>query len=332
MRGQRGALLLALAARARAFCWECPPGPQFSPAEKAAQLARGAAALPALESCAASGAAVCALAPGDYRFPPARAGYQLEVRGLRRPPANPLTLDLRGVTFWFTTAVMAPPFHGPAGAQLLHLYNCSNVVVDGLTIDADPRGSIEGRVVEIDAAGNRALLAISPGSFFAPVVVAANASDAWFRFIPFTAAGELAAPLYPLQRVRGLSVQSLSPLDALNRSWATFSRDSLLSLSADAAWDAAYGSFGTLQPGSGIALVSNFGQGVSLDKSANLTLRDVTNFAVKQGLTFWGGDGGHVVTGLYSGPRPGTPRVSTPDTGTPPAGAGPRARTRLYYQ
>jgi hypothetical protein len=175
-----------------------------------------------------------------------------------------------------------------------------------LTIDSDPRGSIEGRVVEVDAPNNRALLAISPGSAFAPVVVPANASDAWFRFIPFSSVGEHAAPLYPLQRVRGLSVQRLAPLDARNQTWATFARDELLPLSADAAWSAAYGPFGTLRPGGGIALLSGFGQGVSFDKSANLTLRNCSNFAVKQGLTFWGGDGGHVVSAFYSGPRPGT--------------------------
>ena len=310
MRGAPPLLALALAlacclARARAFCWECPPGPQFSAAQKAAQLAAGAAVLPAIAACVASGARACApLAPGDYRFPLSRQGYQLELRGLRRPPSNPLTLDLRGVTFWFTTGQMSPPYRGPAGALLLHLYNCSNLVLEGLTIDADPRGAIEGRVVRVDAPGNRALLAISPGSYFAPV---ANATaNGWFRFIPFTAAGEHAAPLYPLQRARGLSVQSLTPLDALNQTWATFVHDTILPLSADPAWLAAYGPFGALQPGSGVALLSSFGQGVSFDKSANLTLRGASNFAVKQGLTFWGGDGGHVVSGLYSGPRPGT--------------------------
>jgi hypothetical protein len=45
---------------------------------------------------------------------------------------------------------------------------------------------------------------------------------------------------------------------------------------------------------------------VSFDKSANLTLRNASNYAVKQGLTFWGGDGGHLVSHFYSGPRPGT--------------------------
>lgn len=136
--------------------------------------------------------------------------------------------------------------------------------------------------------------------------MSASAPDAWFRFIPFTPAGELAAPLYPLQRIRGLSVASLTPLDAANETWATFSHDTILDLSMDPAWNATYGSFGTLRPGSGIALLSSFGQGVSFDKSANLTLRNVSNFAVKAGLTFWGGEGGHLVTDFYSGPRPGT--------------------------
>jgi len=303
----RAALLLPLLPLARAFCWDCPPGPQFSAAEKAAQLAAGAGVAAAVAACFSSGARACApLAPGDYRFPLARAGYQLELRGLRRPASNPLTLDLRGVTFWFTTREMAPPFRGPAGADFLHLYNCSNVVLEGLAVDSDPRGSIEGRVVEVDARGNRALLAVSAGSTFVPVVVAADAPDAWFRFIPFTPAGEHAAPLYPLQRVRGLSVQSLGPLDARNQTWATFARDELLGLAGDAAWNATYGVFGVLQPGSGVALVSSFGQGVALDKSANVTLSGVSNYAVKEGLTFWGGEGGHVVRGLYSGPRPGT--------------------------
>ena len=230
----------------------------------------------------------------------------MELRNLTRPSSNPLTLDLQGVTFWFTTPMMAPPFHGTPGAMLLHLYNCSNIAIRGLSIDSDPRGSIEGRVVSVDAPGNRVLLAISPGSFFAPVEVPTNASDAWFRFIPFTASGTLMAPLYPLQRIRGLSVQSLSPLNAMNQSWATFSFDTLIPLSEDPAWNASYGSFGALQPGSGIALISNFGQGVSLDKSANITLHSLSMFAVKQGLTFWGGEGGHLVSGLYSGPRPGS--------------------------
>jgi hypothetical protein len=115
-------LVCAAARRARAFCWECPPGPQFSAAEKAAQLRAGAQVLPAIEGCVAAGALACApLAPGDYRFPLARRGYQLELRGLQRPPSRPLTLDLRGVTFWFTTGALAPPYRGPAGALLLHL-------------------------------------------------------------------------------------------------------------------------------------------------------------------------------------------------------------------
>jgi hypothetical protein len=297
-------MMMIILPRAQSFCWSCPPGPQFSAAAKQQQLAMGAGVLPAIEACVASGARTCSpLPPGDYRFPLVRTGYQLELRGLRRPASNPLTLDLRGVTFWFTMAGLSPSARGPAGALSLHLYNCSNLVIEGLTVDADPRGSIEGRVVEIDARNNRALLAISDGSYFAPV---ANASDSWLRFILFTDTGEHMAPLYPLQRIRGLSAQSLSPLDALNQSWISFLHDTLLNLSADAAWNSAYGSLGALRPGSGVALLSSFGQGISFDKSVNLTLRNSSNFAVKQGLTFWGGDGGHVVSGFYSGPRPGT--------------------------
>jgi hypothetical protein len=297
-------LMMIFLPRALSFCWACPPGPQFSAAEKEQQLAAGKTVLPAIAACVASGAPTCTpLTPGDYRFPLVRTGFQLELRGLRRPASNPLTLDFRGVTFWFTMAELSPSARGPAGALSLHLYNGSNLVIEGLTIDADPRGSIEGRVVEIDERNNRALLAISEGSYFAPV---ANASDSWLRFIPFTDAGEHMAPLYPLQRIRGLSIQSLSPLDALNQTWVSFLHNSLLNLSADAAWNSAYGPFGALRPGSGVAILSSFGQGVSFDKSVNLTLRNSSNYAVKQGLTFWGGDGGHVISGFYSGPRPGT--------------------------
>lgn len=130
MAPSRTAALALLCSRALAFCWECPPGPQFTALEKAAQLVAGAGVQLAIETCVASNARTCTpLPPGDYRFPTSSRSYQLELRNLQRPPSSPLTLDLRGVTFWFTLGALAANATGPVGARSLHLYNCSNIAL-----------------------------------------------------------------------------------------------------------------------------------------------------------------------------------------------------------
>jgi hypothetical protein len=122
-------VLLLCATRAGALCWSCPPGPQFTAADKAAQLQRGATVLPAIAACVASNVSTCARPSRLATTAPARpARLPAELAGLQRPATNPLTLDLRGVTFRFTTAW--GPVPGAPRASYLHVYNCTNLVLE----------------------------------------------------------------------------------------------------------------------------------------------------------------------------------------------------------
>ena len=84
---------------------DLPPGPQFSPAQKQAQLALGAALPARINEAYAAGAAEVSVPAGDYRWAAPTSGadiWPLVLESLRRPPDNPFTISADGVvTLWF---------------------------------------------------------------------------------------------------------------------------------------------------------------------------------------------------------------------------------------
>ena len=86
---------------------DLPPGPQFSPAQKKAQLALGAALPAQITAAYTAGAAEVSVPAGDYRWAAPTSGadiWPLVLESLRRPPEDPFTISADGaVTLWFET-------------------------------------------------------------------------------------------------------------------------------------------------------------------------------------------------------------------------------------
>lgn len=116
-------------------------GPQFTEAQKAAQRVAGANVLAQLNSAAGS----FTIPPGDYRF---SAANPITLSGLTN-----LVLNAPGVTFWFD----------PPDTWGLKFSSCSNVTVEGLTIDFDPVPWVQGVVTAINSGSSTVTVQLMDG-------------------------------------------------------------------------------------------------------------------------------------------------------------------------
>lgn len=290
------ALLLALAVTyAAEFSFDDPPGPQFTDEQKQTQREAGARVMPRVIEAFRSGAGSVRIPAGDYRFGKERwdrDGFicPLEFADLQRDNAHPFTIDATGATFWFDLPDdQAPTCHFCVGFK-----NCRNIVFKGATIDRATRGHVEGRITQLDFAGNRIELQLSPG-----ITVPTTFSDKLEqRVVPFKADGTFCVPLYVLQRGGvHLKYKHISQPAAGRRCWVTIQTAKLLDLIRNT---------GVLGVGDGLSCIYTVTSAIELVRSARLTMDGVRVYAAKAWGAERGGYGAHLWKNCYFGPRPGT--------------------------
>lgn len=288
------------------FSQENPPGPSFSNDAKAKQRADGNRIHGEIMTAFNAGERSYTIPPGDYRFGKETWGsdgpiYPLEFRGLQRDAAHPFRIIADAVTLWFEL----PPDQAPEAHFALGFVDCSNLVLEGATLDCDPRGCMEGQITQIDYDGNRIEIEATKGSFV-PTTFSGGTEQ---RIIPFNADGTFCTALYWVQS-RGpsrLKYRGVEPGTRSGRYWVTLPADSvLLTVNRDLAWRRAYGDAGTLQAGDGLCLLYATTVAISVRDCAGMKFIGIKDYIHKGGVRELGGGGGHVWKDCYFGPRPGT--------------------------
>jgi hypothetical protein len=287
------------------FRFDAPPGPAFSEVEKQSQRDKGVSVAPMVRKAFETGAASVTIPPGDYRFGKEAWGedgpiYPLEFRGMKRDEAHPFRIIAQGVTFWFDL----PPDQAPQAHFALGFVDCSHLTLEGVTLDRDPRGCMEGRITRIDEANRRIGIQATEGTLV-PTRFSGGLEQ---RIIPFNADGSFCAALYALQNQPGqLKYRDVTPGPEPGHYWVNFEENSeLLKTNQDPAWFRAYGDAGTLQTGDGLCLVYSTTLAISVRDCASLSFIGVQNHITKGGARELGGVGGHLWKDCYFGPRPGT--------------------------
>ncbi len=288
------------------FSFDAPNGPQFAEAEKEAQRERGKEVMPMVRKAFDAGAESVTIPPGDYRFGKGtwdKDGpiYSLDFRGMKRDAAKPFRIIAEGVTFWFDL----PPDQAPSAHFALGFVDCSHLTLEGATLDRDPRGCMEGRITQLDEAGNRIEIEATKGT----LILTSFNGKTEERLVPFNADGTFCAALYALQN-RGparLAFRSVEPSAQPGRYWVNLAEKSeLLSTNRDPAWIRAYGDAGTLQIGDGLCLLHTTTTAIGVIECTGMKFIGVKNYITKGGLREFGGGGGHLWKDCYFGPRPGT--------------------------
>ena len=290
------------------YSMDAPGGPVFEERVKERQRNEGVRIREAIRIAFESGADSCTVPPGDYRFGKETWGpdgpiFPLEFRGMKRDASHPFRIIAHGATFWFDLPLdQAPHAHFALG-----LVDCSHIVLEGMTLDRDPRGCLEGRITQIDEAGNRIEIRALPGS----IVPGPLGNTMEQRVVPFNADGTFCTALYAVQAMAParLRYESIAPGQEAGRSWVTFPADSaLLRVNRDPAWRRAYGDAGTLQVGDGLCVLYTTTVAITVRDCESISFLEVKNYIDKGGTRELGGRGGHVWKNCYFGPRPGTCR------------------------
>jgi arylsulfatase A len=287
------------------FSFTAPAGPTFTAAEKQAQRDRGTSVMPLVRKAFAAGAESVTIPPGDYRFGKETWGpggpiYPLDFRGMRRDAEHPFRILAEGVTLWFEL----PSDQTPHAHCALGFVECSHLSLEGATLDRDPRGCMEGRITQLDDAGNRIEIEATAGT----LIPAAFSGELNQRFVPFNADGTFCTALYALQRRPGqLRYRDISPGTQPGRYWVNLDEQSeLLKTNRDPAWHRTYGDAGTLQPGDGLSLVYTTATAIGVTDCSNMTFIGLRNYLSKGMVHELRGGGGHVWKDCFFGPRPGT--------------------------
>ncbi len=287
-----------------AFSFDAPQGPTFAEEQRKAQVEAGKGVVAMVRKAFDSGAASVRIPPGDYRFGQETWGpvgpiYPLEFAGLKRDADHTFTIDARGVTFWFDlTDDEAATAHFCLGFR-----DCANIILRGATIDRGTRGNVEGKIVQIDAPGNRFEIKLTKGC----VVPTKFNGDMNQRVVPFKADGTFPAPLYALQPGGvHLMYKGIVPGEAEGLYWVTMNDSALMDTLRDPNWAKAYGEQGMLRVGDGISCVYTVAEAIGVVGCRNMTMEGVSIYAAKANPSETGGYGAHLWKNCYIGPRPGT--------------------------
>ncbi|MHB1453010.1 MAG: hypothetical protein ACYCYM_03500 [Saccharofermentanales bacterium] len=297
---------------AAAFSLDNPSGvPNFTEEEKQEQKIAGSRMEADLYAAAADPDIRGFVIPeGNYGFNPDKfhsgtvSGFVL--KDIERPDENPFTIIATNVTFWFE--LINKPC--PSFARGVHLMNCSNVAIHGLTIDAYSANTIEGKLVKIDIPGNRIEIELLEGTLSDETIIA-EYTGSEKRIVPIKADGKAIPALYNINNTWGVEYMFIDRTEksGAGRYWLYFRSDLLLKTIFGKEWIDRYGSEGTLEEGDGICLLFGSVLGISLDNCRQITVSDFRCYISKGG--FWenGGYGNHKWLDCSFSPRPGTNRI-----------------------
>ncbi len=111
------------------------------------------------------------LSRNEYVIPAGNYGFDINkmysnaasgfvLTNIKRPNDDPFVIKADGVTFWFSLINQpAPNF-----SRAVHLINCENISVEGLTVDSYTSNNIEGKLTEIDIPYNRIEIELLEGT------------------------------------------------------------------------------------------------------------------------------------------------------------------------
>lgn len=278
-----------------------PPGPSFTDTEKQRQFAEGARILAAIREAFRAGKESYVIPSGDYRFDSVYrnlGGRSFALQGMHADPAKPFRIIGHGATLWFGLSEHPAPHHH----QMVKVVDCSHLSLEGITVDSDPRGSMDARITAFDFEGNRIQVKPVAGTRLMESMPAAG------RFIPFKADGRHVAALYQVDEGWGpgnfFTVKTERTSDGLY--WFTLKDRKLLKTIRDEAWRKAYGSAGTLEVGDMLGFVYSSSGAIALEDCREITVRDSRFFGAKAGLEESGGYGAHRWINCHFMARPGT--------------------------
>lgn len=279
-----------------------PPGPSFTDTEKLHQFAEGARILAGIREAFRAGKESYVIPPGDYRFDSVyreHGGRSFALQGMHADPAKPFRIIGHGSTLWFGLSEHpAPHYH-----QMVKVVDCSHLSLEGVTVDSDPRGSMDARITAFDFEGNRIQVKPVAGTRLIERMPAAEG-----RFIPFKADGRHVAALYQVDEGWGPGNVFYVKMErtAEGAFWFTLKNRKLLETLRNEAWRKAYGSAGTLEVGDMLGFVYSTSAAISLEGCREITVRDSRFFGAKAGLEESGGYGEHRWVNCHFMARPGT--------------------------
>ena len=160
-----------------------PPGPAFTAEEKRRQLVDGQRIRGEIVAACRAGRESYTIPPGDYRFDSAyreRKGDAFALEELHGDPDRPFRILGHGATLWFSLTDQPAPHHH----QMVKIFDCSHVTLEGVTVDSDPRGCMDATVTAFDFEGNR--IQVTP---VAGTRLIASPPSRENRFIPYKANG-----------------------------------------------------------------------------------------------------------------------------------------------
>ena len=285
-----------------AYSADNPPGPSFAAEEKERQYAEGAKVVAGIRAAFEAGQESYVIPPGDYRFDSAHGqmgGRSFALQGMHAKPAKPFRILGYGATFWFSLSAHAAPHHH----QMIKVFDCSHLSLEGLTLDSDPRGSMDARITAFDFEGNRIQVKPVAGT---RLLERLSASEG--RFIPFKADGRHVAPLYQIDEGWGPGNMFTRQMEKTPEGlyWFTLKGGKLLATLRDDAWKATYGAVGTLEVGDMLGFIYSSSAAIVLDGCRRIVVRDGRFFAAKSGLDESNGHGGHRWINCHFMARPGT--------------------------
>ncbi len=292
------------------FSFDNPPGPQFSDSEKEAQLTSGVAIKDKIIAAYNSGAISFTIPPGDYRFKQNAFGYRYIImfENWLRTADNPFTIYAKGVTFWMELVPL------PTGNRGIGFLNCSNIILDGLTIDSDPTNNIEGRITNIDYPNNRIEIEVSPGSRYVSGVVYDDTFE--FRAMFYKSDGQHMPSMYSINSNSGTRaswIHSLTDGTSPGRLWVTFRTDFLRTAMQDSNFIKSYGKQGVLEVGDGMGVLYGSASAIMLDRCKQMTIKNFSSYIAKGAFYESYGYGDHKWINCKFMPRPGSNRLQGGD-------------------
>ena len=279
-----------------------PPGPSFTAEEKERQFAEGAKVVAGIRAAFHAGQESYVIPPGDYRFDSAHrqmGGRSFALQGMHAKPEKPFRILGYGATFWFALSAHPAPHHH----QMIKVVDCSHLSLEGLTVDSDPRGSMDARITAFDFEGNRIQVKPVAGTRLLESMPASEG-----RFVPFKADGRHVAALYQIDEGWGPGNMFTLKMEKTPEGlyWFTLKNRKLLEAIRNDAWKAAYGAAGTLEVGDMLGFIYSSSAAIVLDDCRQMVVRDGRFFAAKAGMEESNGHGGHRWINCHFMARPGT--------------------------
>ena len=279
-----------------------PPGPSFTTEEKVRQFAEGAKVVAGIRAAFEAGQESFVIPPGDYRFDSAHrqmGGRSFALQGMHGKPEKPFRILGYGATFWFALSAHPAPHHH----QMIKVVDCSHLSLEGLTVDRDPRGSMDARITAFDFEGNRIQVKPVAGTRLLERMPASEG-----RFIPFKADGRHVAALYQIDEGWGPGNMFTRQMEKTPEGlyWFTLKNRKLLEAIRNDAWKTTYGSAGTLEVGDMLGFIYSSSAAIVLDDCRQIVVRDGRFFAAKSGMEESNGHGGHRWINCHFMARPGT--------------------------